>query len=66
MRAQIASINLAVGADSALNGPSKMQAKSQVRPRHAAKPLDHLLLAEVDVELVSASDLAHNLDGCNE
>ena len=39
-----------------------METKGQVWTRQCAKPLNHLVLAEVDIELVSSSDLRHNLD----
>ena len=39
-----------------------MKTKGQVWTRQCAKPLNHLVLAEVDIELVSSTDLRHNLD----
>lgn len=66
MRGQVACINLVVRSDSSLDGPTKMQTKRQVRPRHRPEALHHLILAEVDVELVGSPNLRDNLDRCNQ
>ena len=43
-----------------------METESEVRPVDLAKPLDHLRLAVVWVELVRASDLRDYFDGCDQ
>ncbi len=62
MRGQVASVDLVIRANSSLDSPSEVQAKGEIGSCHGAKSLHHLVLAEVDVELVSSANLRDNLD----
>ncbi len=66
MRRQVASVNLVIRADSSLDSPPQVQAKSEIGSSHGAKSLHHLVLAEVDVELVGSTDFRDNLNGSDQ